>query len=297
MLKNDDTKYKRQRGKILQAYTDFILAKGVFSKAKFFDNENALTWVKKTEIFVDKYKIMQQLSLALSDLANLSKQSLLVQDVKISLLNNPEFAVLSTKKSSKKTGTKDLKFLSPEHVIKLLNMYVENPHVVVSRLVFQLFTGSRFENSIFHSTDRGEVPVEFILSQHAQQNIHEPGKACVYECIECFHTLIMESKVCKKERFYIHPKIYELTRFLMEYKSDVSLNTSNQRANKWLKENINSEFNSHAVRKTLTNLTLGTSDNRNTGRWRSTSTMTKHYLSFTTRISDLASFASKFSSF
>ena len=117
--------------------------------------------------------------------------------------------------------------------------------------------------------------------------LHPCFQKSEFICLECYHVLTVETKTNLKEKLYIHPYIFNLTKKLMAIKTGRAVNTLNQETNKFVAEFLNPEFSSHTVRKTLTNLSLSS---RNTGRWRSETTISNSYLHFTTRISDLMEF-------
>ena len=266
---------------------NFVENSGELNKLRFFDPELVKSWLKSSTVTVDKGKLIQQTSIMLSDLANLSAPSLLTPTVKINLGSRPDFLGISTKSRSKKAKkAKEVMYLSPHHVVNLVNLHLEQNSDITSRLLFQLCTGCRFENSIFYSSGR-QHRYDFSLSPHSKVGMHRAEQVCEFICLECYHVLTVETKTNLKEKLYIHPYIFNLTRKLMAIKTGRAINTLNQETNKFVAEFLNPEFSSHTVRKTLTNLSLSS---RNTGRWRSETTISNSYLHFTTRISDLMEF-------
>jgi len=257
------------------------------TKENFFNPQIVRAWAKTSTVTVDKGKLIQQTSIFLSDLANLSAESLLTPQIKINLGARPDFFGISTKSRTKKAkSAKEVLYLSPHHVVNLVNLHIAQNSDITKRLMFQLCTGCRFENSIFFSSGN-KHRFEFRESPHSMNKLHQADKPCEFICLECYHVLTVETKTNLREKLYIHPYIFNIAKELMAMKTSKAINTMNQETNRFVSQNLNPEFSSHTVRKTLTNLSLAS---RNTGRWRSETTIANSYLHFTTRISDLLLF-------
>ena len=237
-----------------------------------------------TKVTVNKSALISQMGLALTDLASLSSDSLLVTTPKIQLQNRIEFASLSTKSKKSNRAHKEIQYLSHDQVLSLVNSHLTSPSIVSHRLIYMLFTGCRIENSIFNASCKSRTH-QLIKSVHSLKKLHSEYEACSIPSSDCYHCIVQESKTHQKERFYVHPKILPTYEVLSSQQPFLAINTITQHVNKYLSTTINPSYTSHVVRKTLANLVIAPS--RNTGAWRSQGTMERHYVNLTTRISDL----------
>ena len=247
-----------------------------------------------TDVTVNKSALISQMGLALSDISSLDNDCLLVNVPKIQLNNRLEFSSLSTKSRKSNRAHQEIQYLAPDQVIALVKNHITSPCMITNRLLYMLFTGCRIENSIFSASGKVRSH-EFIESVHSIKKVHSEFEACQIPSSDCYHCVVQESKTHQKERFYLHPKIYSIYLELNRTTSTLAINTQTQHVNKYIVQRINPSFTSHVIRKTLANLVLAPS--RNTGAWRSSTTMKRHYVNMTTRISDLMQFVCDQTSF
>ena len=250
----------------------------------FYDSRNVLSFSKDYDKYT-KNTLITHLSEALTQITNmdydLTKPKTIIQ-----LRDRPDFKSLLKPKPKKQSfEQREVLYLSPDHIVRLLQIHMLTPTINSHRCIFLLFTGARFENSLL---DR--KPHCLTLSPHATRRLHSPHEACKIETFECFNILSIETKTNQNAKLYIHPAIYNSYLFLKNEKIQLSDNRILQTTNQFLSQNINPSFSSHSLRRTLPNLTFNDT-NRNTGIWKSNAI--NSYISFTTRISELVHFANQ----
>lgn len=299
------TKYEKQRFKIFTDLRQFLLSKSSFTRKSVYSASNLKLFTIQHS-YATKHLVLTHLSEGLSTLSNFG-DNLLMPKIQVDLKNRPDFRDVYIKKKSTKNS--QIRYLIPEHFLKLLKQhdiksvstnstpnddYFCSGEIHACRAMFQLFVGVRVENSWFDP----KMKWKFEVSQHGHEN-----RPCENTNLECYHIYKTETKTSAEECFYVHPIVFNCMNNLIKYAANFQKTSGHKfnppsmlhYYNKWIKEHINSSFASHSIRKTLPNFcdTNNFFTRNNTGAWRTGSAhsaFNRSYVHPTSKITYLANF-------
>ena len=219
---------------------------------------------------------------ALVQVANLANKNLYSQAIhgNLKLKNRLDFQSQITTKTKDNTVTA----FTIQDFQKLVRIHdtAENSSKFACMALVQCMLGQRFKECCFT-----QGSYEFHLSPHSRQQTHDSEKTCIVPTLDCFHHVIFPTTKTGKIKVSIPPAVWSCVCFLRS--SPVKYNAySNSKYNQWLATTFGNEnLSSHDLRRFLPNFTMLSSMSRNTASWRSSGTMSNHYLTLQTKQVDV----------
>ena len=260
-----DTKYSKQRSRILDAYIKFCKNGDVNWINLVFSNENLLKFINEVRIVNPK--------IAITHLSQILSALNMTNDVRynpepITLRNRPEFGQLIVKQKR----PMGFEYFNQNDIDKLVKLHSAGSPFAC-RALFQLSTGIRCSNTMLNNNDH---KIQWSAHKHSPMERCPPPN----DSEGCCHTLIAKTKTGTK-KILISPEVYTCCKHLEVVQSGC-VSTLTRRYNEWLQLNFGKS--SHTLRKALCNLT---NISRNTGFWQNTNTM-RFYVSMYARQFELA---------